>query len=99
MGGAWFSALLLVMDFIKENSRGQPDGFQESFLKRVSLQGGLAPKPEGRAISSFLSSPWEVLGKQDVVPGKAEHGNLSLSQTGLPMLCPEELEGISDILA
>ena len=99
MGGAWFSALLLVMDFIKENSRGQPDGFQESFLKRISLQGGLAPKPEGRAISSFLSSPWEVLGKQDVVPGKAEHGNFSLSQTGLPMLCPEELEGISDILA
>jgi len=34
-----------------------------------------------------------------VVPGKAEHGSLSLSQTGLPTLCPEELEGISDILA
>lgn len=34
---AWFSAMLLLMDFIKGDSRGQPDGFQESFLKRVSL--------------------------------------------------------------
>ena len=37
VGRAWFSAMLLLMDFIKGNSRGQPDGFQESFLKRVSL--------------------------------------------------------------